>query len=595
MTVFQVGTQRIGDITAYLVAALVGQFNQRIFQTVDHVGVIACAARQGVGKCIAGQHVVPGVALDVERPVTVHGDVFKVAQRAAVQIDEGVALHAVIEDQRVIAFVRIFFGQVQFAGLVDDIGIVTGAADQGIQARQAIEYVITGVAGQNVVKAVTRGVDVATAEEFEVFQIVAQAPAYRGAHSVDLAGQGAALENDVAGVVDHIDVVTGPANQRVGATITVEQVIAGITGDDVFSVVAIAIDAGIGQQCEVFDVGVDVEAIAGRGENRIDLTGRGTGFVDPVIPVVDVVGVVAGTAVHRVDTCATVENVVQVVAAQDVVEIRTDGIFDLGAIGDAQAAVEDRATGEIGQPDGAVGAFIEVDIDLRGLRAGIDRVVAASVPDGFEDRFVSFPLVDVVASLPTHVGAVQRLYGEDVQHHRRHGLIGVGVVVAHDRELDVVQCRVEDRRVPQGSGKWMLEAQCMTYFVDEGHVVISTLGGVLGSRITDPYVTAARDTGGGVRPGSCLVAHQAITTEPQIANVGDIVGSLGKGDVGDGAPGGQRIDDAAFLTVGQLVDGVVFVIGTVVGGEVRSAWFDKAVGQLGRAIEWPIHACPIGS
>ena len=133
----------------------------------------------------------------------------------------------------------------------------------------------------------------------------------------------------------------------------------------------------------------------------------------------------------------------------------------------------------------------------------------------------------------------------------------------------------------------------MTDLMDVGHVVVGTLDRVVSRRFADPDITAVGSIGGRIRPGSSLVAHQPITTEPQVADIGDIVGGLCEGDVCHSAPGGQRADDAVFLIARQRVDGLVFVVGAVVGREVRSVRLDKAVSQLGRAVERPIDARPI--
>ena len=436
-----IGRQGVIDRRANHIIAFVRQFDQRIFQTVDDIGVVACAtdqrvrsgtaikhvvagaALQGVGEAIADQIVVLAVTQHIKGTRAVDRDVFEVVQRAAVQIDKRVDLHAIVKNQGVATLIGVFFCQFKLTHLINDVGVVACATDHGIQPALAVEYVVAFVAGQDVVLAVTDCVDIAAARQFEIFQVRAQCPAHRGPYSVDLTCYGAGFEDDIIEVVDDIGIVTCSTDQGVSTAVTVENVIAGVTGDHVVRVVAVAIDVGVGLKREVLHVFIAIQAVAGRGKDRIDFARRCSCFVDPVIPVVDVVGIVTGTAIHPVHTRAAIEDVVQAVAAQDVVVVRANRIFDLGAIGNAQSALEYAPADDVGQSDFAVGALIEVDVDLVRLRARIDRIVAASIPDGFENGLVSFPGVDVITGLPIHIGAVKRLDGEDIQHHRSHRLI----------------------------------------------------------------------------------------------------------------------------------------------------------------------------
>ncbi len=438
----------------------------------------------------------------------------EIAQRAAVQVDQRVALHVVGEDQRVATFVGVFLDQVQFARLVKHIGVVAGAANHCVQTSHTVEYVTAGVTGQHVVLVVAHGIDAGISSELEILEVAAQGVADRCANGVDFVSHGAGFDDHITDVVDHIDIV-------------------------------------------------------------------------------------AGAPVHVVFAGIAIEDVVQGIAVQDVVEGGAGGVFDLGAKGNRQATVEriDSAVGvvlEI-QTQAAVGPFVQVEGDAIALGAGIDRVVAAGIPDGFEYRPVGLPRVDVVAGLPVHVGAVQRLDGENVQHHRCRRLGRIAVVVTHDRIADIVQRRVEQCGVRRAGGKRVLEAQGMTDLVDVGHVVIGTLDRVVGGRLANPDIPAARRGGGGISPGSGLIAHQAVTAEPQVTDIGNVVGGLGKADVSHGTPGGKCRSDAVLLIAGQRIDGLVFVVRAVVGREIGCPGLDKAVGQLGRTVEGPIDACPVGS
>ena len=245
-------------------------------------------------------------------------------------------MHAVFKNQRIAALVDVLLDQVQFSGLINDIGIVAGATDQGIQTAQSIKNVVAGVAGQHIVLTIAEGIDVGIAAEFEIFQVVAQRPADRCAYGIYFTSEGTGLTDDVGCIVDHIGVVASATDQGVDAGVTVENIVAGVACDYVIRCVAIAIDIGIGQQRQILHIlAVVQQAETGRREYRVDLAGRVAGFNNIVVAAVDVVSVIAGTAIHRVVTCSAIEDVIQVIPAQYVVEVRANGIFDFGAIGNS--------------------------------------------------------------------------------------------------------------------------------------------------------------------------------------------------------------------------------------------------------------------
>ncbi len=219
--------------------------------------------------------------------------------------------------------------------------------------------------------------------------------------------------------------------------------------------------------------------------------------------------------------------------------------------------------------DLTVTAFIQIDIDGRQLIAAINGVVAACIPDSFEDRLVGIPFIDVIAGLPQHVGTVQTLHRNDVQHHRRRWLIGVVAVVAHHCEVNIVQRRIQQELVGRTGIERVLEAQRMADFMHERHVVVSALARirVAGFR-TDPDVTGGRKVVRKVSPCCGFIVHQPIATKTQVANIAHVVAGQGESEVGNGTPCTQGIGDCSLLSIRQFVQRVIFVFWAVKRGEI---------------------------
>src|SRR5215471_10149668 len=116
---------------------------------------------------------------------------------------------------------------------------------------------------------------------------------------------GPALDHEVAGRVDDVDVVAVAAAHGVGAGLAIEQVVAGVAGDLVGECAADA-GAGAGQQHEVLDVRRQ-DVAGGRAVHAVVTAARG--FDDDVAGIVDDIDVVAHAAGQLVDAALAVEHI----------------------------------------------------------------------------------------------------------------------------------------------------------------------------------------------------------------------------------------------------------------------------------------------
>ena len=117
------------------------------------------------------------------------------------------------------------------AGVVDDIGVVAGAADHGVGAGAAVERVVAAVAGDDVGERIAGAVDVGAAGQGQVLDIGAERVGDRRLHRVGALVE--RLRHHVAGIVDDVGVVAGAADHRVGAGPAVKRVIARAAGDGI--------------------------------------------------------------------------------------------------------------------------------------------------------------------------------------------------------------------------------------------------------------------------------------------------------------------------------------------------------------------------
>ena len=138
----------------------------------------------------------------------------------------------------------------QRSGIGDRVGagaavkrVVAGAAVERVVAAGADEAVVAGVAGQrDAARPAGEGVDVARADEHQVLDAadgmdrVGEAEADRRPYRVDAAAAG--LVDDVAGIVDDINIGASATDQHVGAAGAVEQVVAAAATEHIGAAIA---------------------------------------------------------------------------------------------------------------------------------------------------------------------------------------------------------------------------------------------------------------------------------------------------------------------------------------------------------------------
>src|SRR5262245_6562755 len=183
---------------------------------------------------------------------------------------------------------------------------------------------------QPIVVAVAGAVDRGRPGQREPFAVVATRVADRGLHKVDAAA--AVFGNLVAGIVDHIGVVSGAAGHLVRPAAAVERVIAAaareyvaaaravenigraIAGQRVGECVAGAVGGGP-KQDQLFEIGT--ERVVDRRFYAVDA--RASGFRNLIADLVDDIDVVAVAAGHPIRAGVAVQRVVAVAADERVV------------------------------------------------------------------------------------------------------------------------------------------------------------------------------------------------------------------------------------------------------------------------------------
>ena len=138
------------------------------------------------------------------------------------------------------------------AGIVDEIGVVAGAAAHEVGAGAAVDEVVAGIAEDRVREAIAEALQVGAALQDQIFHVGGEREVDGREHRVvALAG---ALDHGVTGIVDKIGVVARAASHDVGADAAVDEIVAGVAEDGVGQVVAEALQVGIALQDQVFHV-----------------------------------------------------------------------------------------------------------------------------------------------------------------------------------------------------------------------------------------------------------------------------------------------------------------------------------------------------
>ena len=189
-------------------------------------------------------------------------------------------------------------------------GVVAAAAEDLVGRVVAVDDVGEVVAGA------VRSVVV----QIEVFDPGPENKADIRFDAVDIGRQAGRFVDDVACVVDEVDVVAGAADHRVGTQAALERVVSGKTRERIGEIAAtdvvvaavtradelVGVSALVG---EVLDVGHRLDRQS--RHERLDRIGAGTrSFYDHIGDIVDDVGIVAGKTDHRIGIEAAVEDVV---------------------------------------------------------------------------------------------------------------------------------------------------------------------------------------------------------------------------------------------------------------------------------------------
>ena len=145
--VLDVGAERVGDRRLHRVGALVGRFRDHVAGVVDDVGVVAGAAVIVSAPAPPSRVLLPLLPVsDVVERVAGAVDVAAAGQRQV--LDIGAERVADRRLHRVGAFAERLGHHV--AGVVDDVGVVAGAAAHRVGAGAAVERVVAAVAGDDV-------------------------------------------------------------------------------------------------------------------------------------------------------------------------------------------------------------------------------------------------------------------------------------------------------------------------------------------------------------------------------------------------------------------------------------------------------------
>ena len=245
------------------VSAAADEFSDRIGGAVHDVGVIAGSTHEGVdagtaienvGRAVARDHVVGRVAGAIDGRNPGEGEVLHVGQGSQ---REG---HAGLNR------IRTFRSQLgdRVGGAVHDVEIVAKATDQGVSARATIKGVVTtqttesvvgAVAEHHVVGPVAGAIDGRQAGEGEVLHVGQRNQRERDT-GLDRVGAAKSQFGDhIGGGVHDVGIVSGSTHEDVNAGAAIENIVASITGDQVVAGIAGGVDVGSSSQGDVFNIG----------------------------------------------------------------------------------------------------------------------------------------------------------------------------------------------------------------------------------------------------------------------------------------------------------------------------------------------------
>ncbi|VVO19494.1 hypothetical protein PS718_04097 [Pseudomonas fluorescens] len=207
------------------VITFVGQFLNEcdLARLIDAVGIVTFTADHSVDAGTAVKDVIAVVACQ-EVVLTVadskgaagagQGDVFNVgAQNIGDRGHDG------------IDFARQGAGfEDHITGMVDNVRVVAGATCQYVGAEAAVEDVVARVAKYLVVQCVAGTVEISTALQCQVLDIIGQGVVDRCVNRVDLPWRAIGLDDHIADIVDDVDIVASTTGHGVRARHAIEQV-----------------------------------------------------------------------------------------------------------------------------------------------------------------------------------------------------------------------------------------------------------------------------------------------------------------------------------------------------------------------------------
>src|SRR5262249_9221914 len=148
--VFDIGERRQaeGDEALHQIGAALGGLGDDLADRVDDVGVVAEAADHGILATLPVEQVVAGIAgQPVGEAIADAGEIARAGENQI--LDAGAEREADGTVDRVDAGASGLVHEI--AGVIDPIGVVTGAAAHGVGAAAAVEDVGGGVADEEVV------------------------------------------------------------------------------------------------------------------------------------------------------------------------------------------------------------------------------------------------------------------------------------------------------------------------------------------------------------------------------------------------------------------------------------------------------------
>ena len=347
--VFDIRCNAISHRSADFVRCIGGaRFGHHIVGAIDDIHIVARTTNQSIrpGRT-AGQHVIT-TAADNALAIAATRQT-GIAQAGKDQLFD-VRCNQGIGGQRNADLIRAAGIADAIGGAIDDIHVVTRATDHGVVAGSAIQRVIAVTTVKRIVATRAREIIVARAPGNRFVGRVACASEIRrsrrhpirlnigqalkatrkhiaGGHDAHFVSRASGIDNDVAGIIHDINIITVPADEAIDARSAIEKIVARTADQGVGPRIALqGIVAGIGLDPVVarttqagkvgrsgvfnaFDVGRQrCQIKRGDGGLHHDVDATVGSFVDHVIGIIDVEIVVATrTTDQGVIACATIQ------------------------------------------------------------------------------------------------------------------------------------------------------------------------------------------------------------------------------------------------------------------------------------------------